>query len=124
MELAAKATSFEEIQSWREQYRQEMNCQIIHDSLHNRPGWSLEYSLIVGGVSVGLLSGLRGLVGGDRGIEGRDPELCPQLGRRIHLAEKYLDVATKHLGSVPGVVLCLWEPLRGGHQRSWSGRVG
>jgi GNAT superfamily N-acetyltransferase len=53
MELAAKLTTFEEIGSWRELYQQEMNCQIIHDSIHCRPGWSLEYLLSAGETPVG-----------------------------------------------------------------------
>ena len=34
-------------------YRQEMNCQIIHDSIHERPGWTNEYSLQANGVTAG-----------------------------------------------------------------------
>src|SRR6266853_1015676 len=45
MELSAQQTTFEEIESWRDLYRQELNCQIIHDSIHSRPGWTLEYFL-------------------------------------------------------------------------------
>ena len=56
MELAAKLTSFEEIVSLRDLYRQEMNCQIIHDSIHSRPGWTLEYFLSAGGTPVGYSS--------------------------------------------------------------------
>jgi GNAT superfamily N-acetyltransferase len=53
MELSAILTSFEKIRLWRDLYRQEMNCQIIHDSIHSRPGWSLEYFLSAGGSPVG-----------------------------------------------------------------------
>jgi hypothetical protein len=53
MELSAKQTSFEEIESWRDLYREEMNCQIIHDSIHSRPGWTLEYLLSANGSPVG-----------------------------------------------------------------------
>ena len=45
MELSAEATSLEHIVPLRGLYREEMNCQIIHDSIHSRPGWSLEYLL-------------------------------------------------------------------------------
>jgi GNAT superfamily N-acetyltransferase len=45
MELSSKKVSAEAIAPLRELYRREMDCQIIHDSLHFRPGWSLEYSL-------------------------------------------------------------------------------
>jgi len=53
MELSAKLTPFEEIESWRDLYRQEMNCQIIHDSIHSRSGWTVEYFLSAGGAPVG-----------------------------------------------------------------------
>lgn len=53
MTLAATPTTLEEIKPWRDLYRQEMNCQIIHDSIHIRPGWTVEYSLTADGVCVG-----------------------------------------------------------------------
>jgi GNAT superfamily N-acetyltransferase len=53
MELSAKAVSVEEILPWRDLYRQEMNCQIIHDSLHSRKGWTQSHLLIVGGSTAG-----------------------------------------------------------------------
>jgi GNAT superfamily N-acetyltransferase len=53
MELSAKLAAVEDIALLRDLYRQEMNCQIIHDSIHYRPGWSLEYSLTANGVVVG-----------------------------------------------------------------------
>jgi GNAT superfamily N-acetyltransferase len=53
MTLAATLASVEEIKPWRDLYRHEMNCQIIHDSIHSRPGWSLEYFLAAGGVPLG-----------------------------------------------------------------------
>jgi GNAT superfamily N-acetyltransferase len=53
MELSAKQTTLEEIGSLRDLYRQEMNCQIIHDSVHPRPGWTVEYVLSAGEALVG-----------------------------------------------------------------------
>ena len=32
----------------RTRYRQEMNCQIVHDSIHTRAGWTMTYALGVG----------------------------------------------------------------------------
>ncbi len=49
MPIHVRVTQFEEIASLREQYRQEMNCQIIHDSIHERPGWTKEYGLEMDG---------------------------------------------------------------------------
>ena len=53
MELSAKPASVEDILPWRDMYRFEMACQIIHDSLHSRKGWTKPYLLVARGVSVG-----------------------------------------------------------------------
>jgi hypothetical protein len=53
MEVSAKAASFEDIVPWRDMYRLEMGCQITHDSIHTRPGWTQEYLLSLGGAAVG-----------------------------------------------------------------------
>ena len=53
MELSAKAANVEDILAWRDRYRLEMNCQIIHDSIHTRPGWTHEYLLFAGEATVG-----------------------------------------------------------------------
>src|SRR5580698_2236033 len=42
-----------QISSLREEYREEMQCQIIHDSIHARSGWSMEYVLEMDGATVG-----------------------------------------------------------------------
>ena len=52
-ENTAKVTTVQEILPWRDLYRQEMNCQIIHDSLHARKGWTEPYLLMSGGVIAG-----------------------------------------------------------------------
>jgi GNAT superfamily N-acetyltransferase len=41
------------IRSWRGDYVREMNCQVIHDSIHDRPGWTIEYLLRAGGTPAG-----------------------------------------------------------------------
>lgn len=53
MAIAPRLTQLDEIMPFREQYRQEMNCQIIYDSVHARPGWTREYALLLNGTSVG-----------------------------------------------------------------------
>src|SRR4030095_12074444 len=60
MEFCAKAASVEEILCWRDLYRQEMSCQIVHDSLHSREGWTEEYLLIAGGIRRGFGSSAGG----------------------------------------------------------------
>lgn len=54
-----------------------------------------------------------------RWIRGDDGELAPDFS----IAEKYLDVAVKHLGRIPGVILYNWEPAESqGHAgvRIWD----
>jgi GNAT superfamily N-acetyltransferase len=53
MELSAQAVTVEEILPWRDMYRNEMNCQIVHDSLHGRKGWTQSYRLSIGGIVAG-----------------------------------------------------------------------
>ena len=51
--VAASKTALEQIGGLRDRYRLEMGCQIVHDSIHDRAGWTQEYLLSVGDVAVG-----------------------------------------------------------------------
>jgi GNAT superfamily N-acetyltransferase len=51
--IQVQAVEADEIRGWRESYRREMDCQIIHDSIHGRPGWTQEYLLAVAGEPAG-----------------------------------------------------------------------
>jgi len=53
MSCDACPTSLDQILPWRDLYRHEMNCQIIHDSLHERDGWTQSYSLTIDGAAAG-----------------------------------------------------------------------
>lgn len=53
MSISAHRVELQEIAKLRDIYRHEMNCQIIHDSIHARPGWSDEYLLTHAGAKVG-----------------------------------------------------------------------
>ena len=54
--MKAQRVELREIEGMRDMYRQEMNCQIIHDSIHVRPGWTHEYLLTHGDAKVGYAS--------------------------------------------------------------------
>ena len=60
MELSAKASDTGDVLPWRDLYRLEMNCQVIHDSIHSRSGWTQEYVLFNGRTPVGYGSGAVG----------------------------------------------------------------
>jgi len=53
MPMESCRVELRDIEGLRDIYRQEMCCQIIHDSIHARPGWSEEYLLIEDGTKVG-----------------------------------------------------------------------
>lgn len=53
MDCSARPVSVPDISLWRDLYRQEMNCQIVHDSLHVRQGWTESYVLEIGGSPAG-----------------------------------------------------------------------
>ena len=56
MRAQAKLTTAQDVCSFRDRQREEMNCQIVHDSIHRRQGWTLTYLLELNGVAVGFSS--------------------------------------------------------------------
>ena len=52
--LTAAISSTADVQPLRERYRQEMNCQVVHDSIHRRQGWTSTYRLGVSGETAGF----------------------------------------------------------------------
>src|SRR5580765_3798205 len=54
MQAQAKLSAAITVLTFRERYREEMNCQIVHDSIHRRAGWTLTYLLESGGVPAGF----------------------------------------------------------------------
>lgn len=54
MPVAAFPCPVEELAAWRDAYRAEMNCQVIHDSIHRRPGWTHSYRLEIDGNAAGF----------------------------------------------------------------------
>lgn len=49
MEFRVTPAEVAAILPWRELYRKEMSCQIVHDSLHGREGWTEPYLLEIDG---------------------------------------------------------------------------
>ena len=54
MEIAARQSPADAVLPLRVRYRQEMNCQIVHDSIHTRNGWALTYACTVAGAAAGF----------------------------------------------------------------------
>ena len=53
--IAVSRVSVRHIARMRDEYRHEMNCQIVHDSYHER-GFTDSYTLAIGGDVVGYAS--------------------------------------------------------------------
>lgn len=53
VEPVVKLVALDAILAWRDLYRQEIDCQVVHDSLHTRKGWTHEYLVELAGVAVG-----------------------------------------------------------------------
>jgi GNAT superfamily N-acetyltransferase len=56
MRATATPTSPHVVLPLRIRYRQEMNCQIVHDSIHRRPGWTATYALHIDDTVAGFAS--------------------------------------------------------------------
>lgn len=54
MQAQAKLSCASDILTFRERYREEMNCQVVYDSIHRRTGWTLTYGLELDAVLVGF----------------------------------------------------------------------
>ena len=54
MQAQAKLSSAQDVLPLRTRFREEMNCQIVHDSIHRRDGWTLCHVLNLGGVAAGF----------------------------------------------------------------------
>jgi GNAT superfamily N-acetyltransferase len=53
MDIQVDRVEMAEIRAMREQHVREMNCQVLKDSIHPRPGWTIEHLLRLDGRSVG-----------------------------------------------------------------------
>ena len=56
MPALATLSTVDAVLPLRVRYRQEMNCQIVHDSIHRRNGWTLTYMCTLGGTIAGFAS--------------------------------------------------------------------
>jgi hypothetical protein len=54
--ISVQPVRLEEIAAMREAFRGEMNGQIVHDSIHHRRGWTIEYALAEGDRTVAYAS--------------------------------------------------------------------
>ena len=60
MNISVKPVEVKDVSAWRDLYREEMNCQIVHDNMHARPGWTQPYRIEIEGAAAGYGSILIG----------------------------------------------------------------
>ena len=53
MTIAVKPVAVEDILAFRDEFRHQMSCQIVHDNLHARPGWTQSFLIEIGGAAAG-----------------------------------------------------------------------
>jgi GNAT superfamily N-acetyltransferase len=56
MTINVQRADHPDIAAMRDAFRREMNCQIVHDSIHARLGWTHEYVVVDGDAAVGYAS--------------------------------------------------------------------
>src|SRR5688572_9981689 len=54
MQAHIRPSSSEDVLPLRTRYREEMNCQIVHDSIHGRAGWTSSYQLEISNAVAGF----------------------------------------------------------------------
>ena len=54
--IDVRQVALQDIAAMRDAFRTEMDCQIVHDSIHHRRGWTQEYALVEGDRAVGYAS--------------------------------------------------------------------
>lgn len=60
MNIEVKPAAVEDISTWRDLYREEMHCQIVHDNMSARPGWTQPFLIEIDGRAAGYGSILIG----------------------------------------------------------------
>ena len=53
MNIECSVVSLSTILRMRDAYRHEMHCQVVHDSLHERPGWTTQFLVTADGCPAG-----------------------------------------------------------------------
>src|SRR5262245_15688039 len=97
MRATATPTSPHGILSLRVRYRREMNCQIVHDSIHRRAGWTSTYELHLDDASAGFGSVAVGGPWTGKPTIFEFYVLPAHRGRAFHLFEVFLDVSGARL---------------------------
>jgi hypothetical protein len=89
----AKLSSAPDVLPLRERFREEMDCQIVHDSIHRRPGWTLTYRLELDGATAGFGSVAIGGPWKDKPTVFEFYVLPAHCGNAFHLFEALLAAA-------------------------------
>ncbi len=100
MRATATTTSATAVLPLRDLYRQEMNCQIVHDSIHRRAGWTTTYALSLDETVAGFGSVAIGGPWTGKPTLFEFYVLPAYRGRAFHLFEALLDASGARLMTI------------------------
>jgi GNAT superfamily N-acetyltransferase len=107
----------------RDQYRCEMNCQIVHDSIHRRVGWTTTYALSLDETMAGFGSIAIGGPWMGKPTIFEFFVLPEHRGDAFHLFEAFLDASAARLMEIQSNDLLLAVMLHTYARNVWSERI-
>jgi GNAT superfamily N-acetyltransferase len=123
MRTAATSTTPDGVLPLRVRYRREMNCQIVHDSIHRREGWTSTYALHLDGTIAGFGSvAIAGPWAGKPTIF-EFYVLPAHRGRAFHLFEALLDASGARLMEIQSNDALLTVMLHTYARDIWSEKI-
>jgi GNAT superfamily N-acetyltransferase len=123
MRAAAVMTSASAVLPLRVRYRREMNCQIVHDSIHRRPGWTSTYALYLDDTCAGFASVAIGGPWTGKPTVLEFYLLPAQRGHAFHLFEVLLDASGARLMEIQSNDALLAVMLHTYARDIWSEKI-
>src|SRR5262245_28583848 len=107
----------------RTRFRQEMNCQIVHDSLHTRPGWTSSYALLLDGTTAGFGSIAIAGPWKDKPTIFEFYVLPAHRGRAFELFERFVEASGARLMEIQSIGLLLSAMFHTYARDIWSEKI-
>ena len=123
MRATATPTSPSAVLPLRVRYRREMNCQIVHDSIHRRAGWTSTYALYLDDTSAGFGSVAIGGPWTGKPTILEFYVLPAHRGRAFHLFEVLLDASGARLMEIQSNNALLAVMLHTYARDVWSEKI-
>src|SRR5438046_440283 len=123
MRATATATSPIAVLPLRVRYRREMNCQIVHDSIHRRAGWTTTYALHLDDTNAGFGSVAIGGPWTGKPTIFEFYVLPPHRAHAFHLFEVFLETSGARLMEIQSNDALLAAMLHTYARDVWSEKI-